>query len=135
MIARDHKVRVVYKDWPILARSSLTTAKIAIAAAWQGKYAEVRDALMKIEARPATNDGISQAVIASGADISRLNRDLDQRDDEIVALLKRNMAEAEALRLQGTPVYIIGDMIEASALDEAGFRDAVARARKEARKR
>jgi len=132
LIARDPKVRVIYKDWPILAKSSVKAAKIAIAAAWQGKYSEVHQALMRMNARPATDEDISQAVVASGVDISRLNRDLDQRDDEIVALLKRNIAEADALGLQGTPVFIIGNAIEANALDAAGFKDAIAKARKQA---
>jgi len=132
LIARDPKVRVIYKDWPILAKSSVKAAKIAIAAAWQGKYSEVHQALMRMNARPATDEDISQAVVASGVDIIRLNRDLDQRDDEIVALLKRNIAEADALGLQGTPVFIIGNAIEANALDAAGFKDAIAKARKQA---
>ncbi|MDR3463268.1 MAG: DsbA family protein [Beijerinckiaceae bacterium] len=135
LIARDPKVRVVYKDWPILTKSSVKAAKIAIAAAWQGKYSEVHQALMRMNARPATDEDISQAVLASGIDISRLNRDLDDRDDEIVALLKRNMAEADALGLQGTPVFIIGDTVVANALDAAGFKDAVTKARKQASRR
>ena len=131
LIARDPKVRVVYKDWPILTKSSVAAAKIAIAAAWQGKYFEVHEALMRMNGRPATDEDISRAVVASGVDVSRLNRDLDRRDDEIVALLKRNMAEADALGLQGTPVYIIGNAIEVNVLDAAGFKDAVAKARKQ----
>jgi protein-disulfide isomerase len=131
LIASDAKVRVVYKDWPILAKSSVTAAKIAIAAHWQGKYAAVHQALMRMHARPATDQDISQAVVASGVDVAQLNRDLDKRDDEIVALLKRNMAEADALKLQGTPVYIIGPFLEASALDVTGFKRLVSDARKE----
>jgi protein-disulfide isomerase len=131
LIASDAKVRVVYKDWPILAKSSVTAAKIAIAAHWQGKYAAVHQALMRMSARPASDQDISQAVVASGVDVAQLNRDLDKRDDEIVALLKRNIAEAAALKLQGTPVYIIGPFLEASALDVTGFKRLVSDARKE----
>jgi protein-disulfide isomerase len=108
----------------------VTAAKVAIAAQWQGKYAAVHRALMRMTARPATDQDISQAVVASGADVTRLNRDLDTRDDEIVALLKRNIAEADALKLQGTPVYVVGPFIEASPLDAAGFKQLVADARK-----
>ena len=131
LIASDAKVRVVYKDWPILAKSSVTAAKIAIAAHWQGKYAAVHQALMRMRARPATDQDISQAVVASGVDVAQLNRDLDKRDDEIVALLKRTMAEADALKLRGTPVYIVGPFVEASALDATGFKRLVSDARKE----
>ena len=132
LIASDPKVRVVYKDWPLLAKSSVTAAKIAIAASLQGKYAAVHQALMRMNARPATDESISQAVVASGVDVAQLNRDLDSRDGEIVALLKRNIAEADALKLEGTPVFIIGPFIEAGVLDAAGFKQVVADARKAA---
>ena len=132
LIVADPNVRVVYKDWPILSKSSITAAKVAIAAQWQGKYAQVHEALMRMNARPARDQDISRAVIASGVDVSQLNRDLDARDDEIVALLKRNIAEADALQLKGTPVYIVGPFIQPSALDAAGFRQVVAEARKAA---
>ena len=133
LIEADPKVRVVYKDWPILSKSSVTAAKIAIAAQWQNKYAEVHTALMRMSARPATDEDISRAVVASGVDVAQLNRDLDRRDEEIVALLKRNIAEANALQLKGTPVYVIGPFVQASALDAAGFRQVVEDARRAAR--
>lgn len=132
LIASDPKVRVIYKDWPILAKSSVTAAKVAIASQWQGKYAAVHKALMRMTARPATDQDISQAVVASGVDVPQLNRDLDARDDEIVALLKRNIAEADALKLQGTPVYVIGPFLESRPLDAAAFKQRVADARREA---
>ena len=132
LIAADPKVRVVYKDWPILSKSSFTAAKIAIASQWQGRYGAVHEALMRMSARPANDDDISRAVIASGVDVTQLNRDLDQRNDEIVAVLKRTIAEADALQLKGTPVYVIGPFVEATALDAAGFRQLVDEARKAA---
>ena len=131
LIAGDPKVRVIYKDWPILAKTSVAAAKIAIAAAWQGKYAEVHKALMRMNARPATDADISEAVVSAGLDVPRLNKDLDVRDGEIVSLLKRNMQEADALQLKGTPVYIIGPFITASPLDLPQFKQIVADARQD----
>ncbi len=129
LMADDPKVRVIYKEWPILAKSSVKAAKVAIAAAWQGKYAEVHKALMQMNARPATDEDIGKAVVAAGADVKRLNRDLARRDGEIVALLKRNIQEADALQLKGTPVYLIGPFITASPLDLPQFKQIVADAR------
>lgn len=129
LLADDPKIRVIYKDWPILAKTSVAAAKVAIAAAWQGKYAEVHKALMRMNARPATDADISQAVIASGVDVTRLNKDLNTRDGEIVALLKRNIQEADALQLKGTPVYLIGPFITASPLDLPQFKKIVADSR------
>lgn len=131
LVSDDPKIRVIYKDFPILAKSSVAAAKVAIAASWQGKYAEVHKALMRMNARPATDADISQAVVASGVNVTRLNKDLDKRDGEIVALLKRNIAEADALKLKGTPVYLIGPFITASPLDFPQFKKIVADARED----
>lgn len=129
LMADDPKVRVIYKEWPILAKSSVKAAKVAIAAAWQGKYAEVHKALMQMNARPATDADIGKAMVVAGVDVTRLNHDLARRDDEIVKLLKRNIQEADALQLQGTPVYLIGPFITTSPLDLPQFKQIVADAR------
>ena len=66
-----------------------------------------------------------------GVDVTRLNRDLDTRDGEIVSLIKRNIQEAEALQLKGTPVYLIGPFITVSPLDLPQFKQIVADARED----
>ena len=131
LIDDDPKVRVIYKDWPILSKTSVAAAKVAIAANWQGKYADMHRALMRMKAHPANDADISQAAVSAGVDVTKLNRDLDQRDGEIVSLLKRNFQEAEALQIKGTPVYLIGPFITASPLDLPQFKKIVADARED----
>ena len=113
------------------AKSSVKAAKVAIAAAWQGKYAEVHKALMQMAAMPATDADITKAVVASGINVTRLNKDLARRDGEIVALLKRNIQEADALKLTEPPVYLIGPFMTASALNLPQFKQIVADARED----
>ena len=125
----DPKVRVVYKDWPILAASSVLEAKVAVAAGYQGRYAAAHDALMAITVRPATREAVKAAVSGAGIDVARLNADLAAHDADIDALLARDNTEAEALGFQGTPVFLIGPFTIAQELDEAGFRQAVSDAR------
>ena len=130
LLADDPQVRVIYKDWPILAKTSVAAAKVAIAATWQGKYAEMHQALMRMKAHPANDADISQAAGRGRrrrhpAEIATST----QRDGEIVALLKRNFQEADALQLKGTPVYLIGPFITASPLDLPQFKQIVADAR------
>ena len=127
----DPKIRVIYKDWPILAKSSVAAAKVAIAAGWQGKYAEMHTALMKMRSGPLTDVDIGTAALNAGVDVPRLNRDLDARDGEIVQLLKRNIQEAEALQIKGTPVYLIGPFMTTSPLDLSQFKQIVADARQD----
>lgn len=131
LLREDPRVRVIYKNLPFLAKSSAAEAKIAVASAWQGKFAEVHHALMGLQGGAAEDDDISRAVVSAGVDLPRLNRDLDRRDAEIVALLKRNIAEADALGIKGTPVYLVGPFMTASPLDLDQFRKLVAAARAE----
>jgi len=131
LIEDDPKIRVIYKDWPILAKTSVAAAKVAIAANWQGKYAEMHRALMHMKGGPANDADIGQAAVAAGVDVAQLNKDLDAHDGEIVALLKRNFQEADALQIKGTPVYLIGPFITASPLDLSQFKKIVADARED----
>ena len=128
-LGSDPHVRVVYKDWPILAASSVLEAKVAVAAGYQGRYQAAHDALMAITIRPATKEAVKAAVSGAGIDIARLNADLAAHDTDIDALLTRDNTEAEALGFRGTPVFLIGPFVMAQELDEAGFRQAVADAR------
>src|SRR5690606_13687328 len=45
----DGRIRLVYKDWPILTQSSVYGAKLALAAKHQGGYEKAYHALMAIE--------------------------------------------------------------------------------------
>jgi protein-disulfide isomerase len=49
VLESDGNVRHVYKDWPILAQSSVYGAKLALAAGYQNRYEEAYLALMGIE--------------------------------------------------------------------------------------
>ena len=47
----DGHTRLVYKDWPILAPSSVDGAELALAAKYQGKYEEAHAAMMALKGR------------------------------------------------------------------------------------
>jgi protein-disulfide isomerase len=67
---------------------------------------------------------------ASGVDMARLEADRTGNAARIAALLQRNMSQADSLGLQGTPTYLIGPF-RASTLDYAGFKEALAEARRQ----
>lgn len=132
LVKSDGKIKVVYKDWPILTEASVYGAKLALAAKYQGKYDEVHKALMSIPGRKIPEDQMLAAIKASGVDMVRLEADAKANSAEISALLKRNDAQAKGLQLQGTPVYLVGPLLVAAAPDFAQFKEAVAEARKRA---
>ncbi|GJD87155.1 hypothetical protein BHAOGJBA_0655 [Methylobacterium hispanicum] len=129
LVKADGRIRLVHKDWPILGDASVYGAQLALAAKYQGRYDEVHRALMAIPGRKLPRERMLEAVAASGVDVARLEEDRKAHQAEIAALLQRNLDQADALGLQGTPVFLIGQLKVAAALDYDGFRQAVAQAR------
>lgn len=135
LVKDDGHIRLVFKDWPILADSSLYGAELALAANYQGKYEAAHRALMAL---PGVKGGIDKARMdkamhEAGVDIARLNKDLDAHVVEIGAVLQRNDAQAKGMGFAGTPVYLIGPYLVAAAPDYAGFKKIVTSAREKAR--
>lgn len=127
-VREDGNIRLVYKDWPILTQASVYGARMALAAQYQGAYERAHHALMAINGRAVSQEDMERAIAAADIDMPRLKADLEARKKDITALLARNMDQADALGLQGTPTYLIGPLL-ASTLDYDGFREAIAEAR------
>lgn len=129
LVKSDGNIKLVHKDWPILGNASVYAAQLALAAKYQGRYDEAHKALMDIPGYKIPKEKMLEAVSTSGVDMSRLEEDRNSHAGEIVALLQRNLDQADALGLQGTPVFLVGPLKIAAALDYAGFKQAVAQAR------
>jgi protein-disulfide isomerase len=134
LVKEDGHIRLVYKDWPILTKPSVYGAQLALAAKYQGRYSDVHAALMAIPGTNIPEDQMLAAVRASGVDTNQLDADLKAHADEITALLRRNMVQADSLALQGTPAYLVGHFKVTAALTYEGFKRAVAEARAQAKK-
>jgi protein-disulfide isomerase len=130
LVATDHKVAVIYKDWPIFGGVSVYAAQCALAAQWQGKYLQAHDALMTAP-RLAQNEQVDAALQRSDIDMARLKKDLLAHGAMIDALLARNHSEALALKLPGTPGIIVGGMLVPGIQDLGGLQSVVTYARLE----
>ncbi|MDV3256920.1 MAG: DsbA family protein [Sphingomonas sp.] len=128
LAAADKKVRIIYRDWPIFGDASVAAARVAIASQWQGKHAAVHDRLMNTP-RPMDDAAIKNAAIKAGVNWNRLQADLKARKAEIDELLDRNGKQAEALGLQGTPAFLIGNYLVEGGLDYEALKAAVHKAR------
>jgi len=131
-IAReDGKVRLVHKDWPIFGEVSFYAARMVLAAKYQGKYAAAHDAVIAAPHK-LSEDAVRQLLAEAGVDVVRASTDLEANRKAIEALLERNNQQAEALGFNGTPSFIIGTFRVPGVLQEAGFRQAIADARRAA---
>jgi len=127
----DGKVRIVLKDWPIFGPESAYAARLALASKFQDKYEAAHDALIAAKTK-LTNAAVDDLLAKAGVDMARATTDRDAHAQEIDALLARNDAQAKAFGFQGTPGFIIGTFRVPGALNPAGFKRAIADARKAA---
>ena len=119
-------LRFVYKEWAILGLASRRAARVALAAAYQGRYAAARDVLMRVNVADA--DAMAQGLAGAGVELNRLARDLEKYGADIDRELARTSRQAFALGLAGTPAYLVGRRLVIGRLGESKLRRLIARA-------
>lgn len=103
LIADDPDLKVVVREWPIFDGSE-TAARMALAAAKQGKYAAFYHAMF--EQGPPSEATIARAGAIAGLDMAAAKA--FAASEEASAELARNMAYARQLQFSGTPSWIAG---------------------------
>ena len=100
--------------------------RAALASRAQGLYEPFHWALLGADG-PFDLDHILAVARSVGLDAERLARDME--DPALDALIERNAILANALRVRGTPAFVIGDGMIRGALPLEQFRAAIADAR------
>lgn len=123
----DPQLRIVYKEFPILGTNSTFAAKAALAAHRQGKYLALHQALM--QARSMVDEAqVLDAATRIGVDVERMRSDMN--DPAIEAAIEKNLELARALRINGTPSFVIGEQVLRGATDLRTLRGMIDEARK-----
>ncbi len=128
VIEEEPDVRLVFKEFPILGRESVVAARAALAANAQdpGKYVPFHIALMSSRGL-LTEPRILRLARGVGLDPERLKTAMSK--PEILQAIKRNWALADALRIRGTPAFVIGDKVIPGAVSLKTLKRYIARAR------
>ena len=105
LVAADPELKVVIREYPILAPESVDAARMALAAAQQGRYAQFHDAMFRLG--PPTAQAIEAAAAEAGVDLARARAAIATGifDDQLQA----NAQLAAQLGISGTPGWVIGD--------------------------
>ena len=128
----DGKVRMVFKDWPILGPVSVYASKMALATKYQDKFVQAHEAMMNTSSR-ITESRVRDMLAGANIDVDRATRDLEAHGAEIDRVLKRNDEQAKAFGFNGTPSFIVGKFRVPGILTMAQFDQAIADARKAAK--
>ncbi|QMW24603.1 DsbA family protein [Sandaracinobacteroides saxicola] len=127
LLAEDPKLKVVFRDFPVLGPDSETASMAALSAAQQGRYTAFYNRMFGTPGR-ATREKVIATIRAAGLNESRTAADMSA-----AALKKevdRNLQLGRALGLTGTPSYIVGNQILSGAVGYDELKKAVAEARK-----
>lgn len=124
---QDPKLRVVWKEFPILGPVSRYAAKAAMAADRQGKYIELHSALMG-GARLVSEEQVLKIAEKVGLDTRQLQQDM--QDPAIDAYLDETIQLAGALGINGTPGFVVGNQVIAGAISKEAMLQAIDLARK-----
>jgi protein-disulfide isomerase len=112
LVDKDKKVRVIMKEFPILAKGSEEAAKVALAAKMQGKYWEFHRAMLQSQGQ-ANEASALRVAEKLGLDMARLKKDMASA--EVKKEIDETRELATKMGIQGTPHFIVGDRIIAGA--------------------
>ena len=128
LLENDPNIKLVVKEFPILGPDSVTAGKMALAAMEldRDSFGPLHDALMGYQGN-LTEDAAYRLAEQAGYDVDEL-REL-AGSTEIDDRLQRNYQLAQALGLQGTPAFVVGNEIIRGYLPADELAAAVEKAR------
>ena len=106
LIASDPKLKVVFKELPILSKGSEEASRVALAARIQGKYWEAHRAIFEIKG-PIGEASALKAVEKLGLDMAKLKADM--AGPVVTAELAKTKELAAKMGINGTPHFLVGD--------------------------
>ena len=116
VLDEDDQVRLVIKEFPILAESSVLAARAGIAAHNQGHFDSFHRSMMTAGGR-IDERLIRRAARQAGVDMDRF--DADMESSRTTELLRTTMLAAQQLDIRGTPALVIGDRLVPGAISKS----------------
>jgi protein-disulfide isomerase len=118
LMKNDAKLKFVLKEFPVLGEGSMQAAQVAAAVRMQDKsggkkYLEFHQKLLTGRG-PADKARALAVAKEIGLDVARIEKDM--AGDEVKAQLEESFKLAEALGLNGTPSYVVGNDVVVGAV-------------------
>ena len=122
------KVRLVYKELPILGPDSIVAAKAALASRKQGDfYMKFHQDLMALEGA-ITMASIEKIAVKNNMDFAKLKADMEA--PEVQAQIAATQKLAEAIGVNATPSFVIGNELYTGARDDKELQSNIDKAQK-----
>ena len=129
LVAEDPKLRIVYRELPVLSEGSRVAAYWGLAAAEQGKFKPFHTALYS--GGQLSQASIDATAAKAGLDVARAQQSIGS--DRVGAEVARNLDTAGKLGVTGTPSWVVGDQVISGMVPYEVLKQAVEAARKTAK--
>lgn len=128
LVKEDKKLRVVFREFPILGDDSVLAAKAALAVnrIAKDKYFDYHSVLMKTQGK-FDEKALLDAAKKVGVNADKVKAEMAK--PEVAAQIEKNREIAESLGIRGTPAIIIGNDFTPGALSYDDMKKAVEAAR------
>lgn len=130
LLKTDPKLKVVLKEFPVLGPGSVEAAQVAVAVRMQDKsgkkYLDFHQKLLGGRGQADKAHALAAAKDA-GLNVAQIEKDL--ASPEIKATLQETFKLAEALGLNGTPSYVIGEDVVVGAVGLSALQEKINTAR------
>src|SRR5436190_434594 len=130
LIKSDGHLKFVLKEFPVLGEGSVQAAQVAAAVRMQDpggkKYLDFHQKLLGGRGQADRTRALAAAKDA-GLDVARLEKDM--ASDEVKATIEESFKLADALGLNGTPSYVVGNDVVVGAVGLNSLKEKVNAAR------
>jgi len=129
LMAEDPKLKLVFRDMPVLGPDSERFARASLSAAEQGRYINFYRSVFAGQGE-LSQERLIRSVRQAGLNEGKVAASLSSKS--LADELERNLSLGRALGLTGTPSYVIGNRILSGAVGYDALKEAVAAARAKA---
>jgi len=129
LIKEDKKIRIIYKEFPILGLASkeMSTVGIAVNIIAPSSYKKFYDGMMKSNEKGM--DAALKVAKAAGVNMSKLESALKNDSAKINEILQSNLSLGGTIGINGTPGFVIGEELIPGAYELAAFKEKIAAVR------
>jgi protein-disulfide isomerase len=125
LIKSDSKVRVIYREFPILGQESLEMAKVSTAVNMVNPKAfkAFHDEMMKTKEKGKS--AALKAAKSAGVNVAELEKTLSNKKDEIEKIINSSIELGSSIGISGTPGFVIGEELIPGAVDKASLQEKI----------
>jgi protein-disulfide isomerase len=120
LLAEDKRLKVVWRELPVLGDESVTAAEASLAAARQGKFRAFYERMFALGRPSAATVAEAKKAAAFVAEPARPSYRTE---------IERNYELARAVNATGTPTFVVGDQVLQGAVGYDALKAAIAAAR------